>query len=32
MANYEYEIVIGRKIRVRPTDTVSEIDKNGYFR
>ena len=32
MANYEYEIVNGRKIRVRPKETVSEIDKNGYFR
>ena len=32
MANYDYEIVHGRKIRVRPKETVSEIDKNGYFR
>ena len=32
MANYDYEIVNGRKIRVRPRETVSEIDKNGYFR
>ena len=32
MANYEYEIVNGRKIRVRPKETVSEIDKNGHFR
>ena len=32
MANYDYEIVNGRKIRVRPKETVSEIDKNGYFR
>ena len=32
MANYYYEIVNGRKIRVRPKETVSEIDKNGYFR
>lgn len=32
MANYGYEIVNGRKIRVRPKETVSEIDKNGYFR
>ena len=24
--------VNGRKIRVRPKETVSEIDKNGYFR
>ena len=31
MANYDYEIVNGRKIRVRPKETVSEIDKNGYF-
>lgn len=30
--NYDYEIVNGRKIRVRPKETVSEIDKNGYFR
>ena len=26
MANYDYEIVNGRKIRVRPKETVSEID------
>lgn len=32
MANYDYEMVNGRKIRVRPKETVSEIDKNGYFR
>ena len=32
MANYDYEIVNGRKICVRPKETVSEIDKNGYFR
>ena len=32
MANYDYEIVNGRKIRVRLKETVSEIDKNGYFR
>ncbi len=32
MANYDYEIVNGRKIRIRPKETVSEIDKNGYFR
>lgn len=32
MANYDYEIINGRKIRVRPKETVSEIDKNGYFR
>ena len=25
MANYDYEIVNGRKIRVRPKETVSEI-------
>lgn len=30
MANYDYEIVNGRKIRVRPKETVSEIDKNGF--
>lgn len=32
MAEFDYEIVNGRKIRVRPRETVSEIDKNGYFR
>ena len=32
MANYDYEIINGRKLRVRPKETVSEIDKNGYFR
>ena len=32
MANYDYEMVNGRKIWVRPKETVSEIDKNGYFR
>lgn len=32
MAQYDYEIVNGKKIRVRPRETVSEIDKNGYFR
>lgn len=32
MAEYDYEIVNGRKIRVRPKETVSEIDANGYFR
>lgn len=32
MAEYDYEVVNGRKIRVRPRETVSEIDKNGYFR
>lgn len=32
MAEFDYEEVNGRKIRVRPRETVSEIDKNGYFR
>ncbi|MGN0317979.1 MAG: glutathione S-transferase C-terminal domain-containing protein [Lachnospira sp.] len=32
MAEYDYEIVNGKKIRVRPRETVSEIDANGYFR
>lgn len=32
MAEYDYEVVNGRKIRVRPRETVSEIDVNGYFR
>lgn len=32
MENYDFEIVNGRKIRVRPVETVSEIDENGYFR
>ncbi len=32
MAQYDYETVNGKKIRVRPRETVSEIDKNGYFR
>ena len=32
MAEYDYEIVNGKKIRVRPRETVSEIDTNGYFR
>lgn len=31
MADYEYEIVNGRKIRVRPLEVTSEIDENGYF-
>lgn len=30
--DFDYEIVNGRKIRVRPRETVSEIDANGYFR
>lgn len=32
MAEYDYEVVNGKKIRVRPKETVSEIDVNGYFR
>ena len=32
MAQYDYEVVNGKKIRVRPRETVSEIDANGYFR
>lgn len=32
MAEYDYEVVNGKKIRVRPRETVSEIDGNGYFR
>lgn len=32
MTEYDYELVNGKKIRVRPKETVSEIDKNGYFR
>jgi putative glutathione S-transferase len=32
MPEFDYEIVNGRKIRVRPRETVSEIDANGYFR
>ena len=32
MAEFEYEEVNGRRIRVRPRETVSEIDRNGYFR
>ncbi len=31
MANYDYELVGGRKIRVRPLETISEVDENGYF-
>ncbi|MDD3794356.1 MAG: glutathione S-transferase C-terminal domain-containing protein [Lachnospiraceae bacterium] len=31
MAEYDYEIVNGRKIRVRPVEVVSEVDENGYF-
>ena len=32
MAEFDYEVVNGRKIRVRPAETVvSEIDENGYF-
>lgn len=31
MERYDYEIVNGRKIRVRPLETISEIDENGYF-
>ena len=31
MAEFEYEEVNGRQIRVRPRETVSEIDENGYF-
>ncbi len=30
MSQYEYEIVNGRKIRVRPTEG-KEVDENGYF-
>ena len=29
---YDYEIVNGRKIRVRPKESGTEIDENGYFR
>ena len=28
MAEFDYEVVNGRKIRVRPQEVVSEIDKN----
>ncbi len=31
MAEFDYEIVNGRKIRVRPKETISEVDENGYF-
>lgn len=31
MADFDYEIVNGRKIRVRPVEVVSEVDENGYF-
>lgn len=31
MADYEYTTVNGRNIRIRPKETVSEIDENGYF-
>lgn len=30
MADFDYEVVNGRQIRVRPTET-SEVDENGYF-
>lgn len=30
MAEFDYEVVNGRKIRVRPQEVVSEIDENGY--
>ncbi len=29
---YDYEVVNGRKIRVRPTELGTEMDENGYFR
>ena len=29
--NLIMEVVNGRKIRVRPVETVSEVDENGYF-
>ncbi|MBD5493695.1 MAG: glutathione S-transferase, partial [Lachnospiraceae bacterium] len=32
MEPYDYEVVNGKKIRVRPRETISEIDANGYFR
>ncbi len=32
METFDYEEVNGRKIRVRPRETVSELDANGYFR
>lgn len=31
MAEFDYEVVNGRKIRVRPQEVVSEIGENGYF-
>jgi putative glutathione S-transferase len=31
MADFDYEIVNGRKIRVRPTEWGQEVDENGYF-
>ena len=31
MAEFDYEVVNGRKIRVRPQEVVSEIDENGYL-
>ena len=31
MAEFDYEVVNGRKIRVRPVETVSEVDENGYL-
>ena len=31
MAEFDYEVVDGRKIRVRPQEVVSEIDENGYL-
>lgn len=31
MGEFEYEIVNGRQIRVRPREVVSEVDENGYF-
>ncbi len=31
MSDFEYEIINGKKIRVRPREVVSEIDENGYF-
>ena len=31
MAEFDYEVVNGRKIRVRLVETVSEVDENGYF-
>ena len=29
---YDFEVVNGRKIRVRPTEAGQEVDENGYFR